>query len=162
MKKLILLPISLAAIILSGCSTTSKNDSAPTSTPPETASAPVPASAKSNPTSLEGSWRGRDVTPGQEGPATLKFVGQTVEFHGATDDDWLKGTFTLREDATPKQWIGVVTDCPSADAIGKKCYAIYKIEDGTLTIAGTPIGNEEFPTAFDASNARQFVFKHEQ
>jgi uncharacterized protein (TIGR03067 family) len=160
MKKLILLPISVAAIILSGCSTPSgETNSAPASAPAETA-APTPA--KSNPTTLEGAWKGRDVTPGQEGPATLKFVGQTVEFHGATDEDWLKGTFTVREDTTPKQWIGVITDCSSADAIGKKCYAIYKLEDGTLTIAGYPIGTEEFPTAFDAANARQFVLKHDQ
>ena len=159
MKKFILIPISVAAIFLSGCSTPSKTtDSAP---PAATAETPPPA-AKSSPTALEGAWKGRDVTPGQEGSATLKFTGQTVEFHGATEDDWLKGTFTIHEDTTPKQWIGTVTDCPSADAIGKKCYAIYKLEDGTLTIGGYPIGTEEFPTAFDAPNLREFVFKRDQ
>ena len=160
MKNLVLLPISIAAIILSGCSTPSKTtDSAPPA--PARVETP-PRATKSNPTALEGAWKGRDVTPGQEGAATLKFAGQTVEFHGATEDDWLKGTFTVREATTPKQWIGVITDCPSADAIGKKCYAIYKLEDGTLTIGGYPIGTEEFPTAFDAPNMRKFVFKRDQ
>jgi uncharacterized protein (TIGR03067 family) len=160
MKKFILLPISVAAIILSGCSTPSKTES--DVAPAHTETTPAPTPAKPTPTALEGSWKGRDVTPGQEGAATLKFASQTVEFHGATEDDWLKGTFTIREDTTPKQWIGTVTDCASADAIGKKCYAIYKLEDGTLTIGGYPIGTEEFPTAFDAPNMREFVFKRDQ
>lgn len=154
MKKLIVLPLSVAAVLFSGCSTPHESNSAPA--PAQEAPAASPAS-----TDLEGSWKGRDVTPGQEASASLKFTGQNIEFHGATDDDWMKGTFTTKGDASPKQLIGVVTDCSNSDMIGKKCYAIYKIDDGTLTISGNPIGTEEFPASFDASGAREFVLKHE-
>jgi uncharacterized protein (TIGR03067 family) len=85
-----------------------------------------------------------------------------MEFHGADANDWLKGTFTLREDTNPKQFVGLVTDCPDSDYIGKQCFAIYKFEDGALTVAGYSPGAPNFPTAFDAPEARQIVFKHDK
>ena len=74
----------------------------------------------------------------------------------------MKGTFTLREDTNPKQWVGIVTECAAPEAVGKKCYAIYKIEDGTLTITGNAPGVSDIPSAFDAPGSREFVFKHDQ
>ncbi|HEX3800307.1 MAG TPA: hypothetical protein VH413_16550 [Verrucomicrobiae bacterium] len=109
---------------------------------------------------LEGEWSGLEVTQGQAGPATLTVKGNTLEFHGAGADDWLKGTFELHDGATPKELLGVVTDCVSADAIGKKIYAIYRIEDGAITIEGNPPGSTSFPTEFGQAGGRQFVFKH--
>jgi uncharacterized protein (TIGR03067 family) len=85
-----------------------------------------------------------------------------LEFHGAYANDWLKGTFTLREDTNPKQFVGVVTECAGPEYVGRNCYAIYKLEDGTLTVAGNEPGVSGFPSAFDASGSRQFVFKHNQ
>jgi hypothetical protein len=55
-----------------------------------------------------------------------------LEFHGADANDWLKGTFSLRENTTPRQLEGVVTDAASAQYIGKVVHVIYKIEGGTL------------------------------
>jgi uncharacterized protein (TIGR03067 family) len=110
---------------------------------------------------LEGSWHGREVTPGREAPATLTFSGQNLEFHGADADDWLKGTFILQEDGHPKQCVATVTECASTEYVGKKSYSIFKIEDGTLTITGNELGVSDFPSAFDASGSRQFVFKHD-
>jgi uncharacterized protein (TIGR03067 family) len=72
----------------------------------------------------------------------------------------VKGTFKLREDTDPKQLIGFVTECASPAAVGKSCNAIYKIENGTLTITGSGIGNPNFPSSFDAAETRQFVFTH--
>jgi len=104
---MILLSVSLALIFASGCSTPTKTNS----------------------TVFEGSWTGRDVTPGREGTASLLVSGHTLEFHGAEANDWLKGTFTLHEDTNPKQLTGIVTECPAQDYVGKNVCAIYKIED---------------------------------
>jgi uncharacterized protein (TIGR03067 family) len=128
---------------------------------PKAAASQAPAPAKSAPTAFEGSWHGHDVTPGHESPASITFSGQTLEFHGGDADDWAKGTFTLHEDATPKQFVGVVTDCAAPENIGKKACAIYKIENGTLTLTGSPLGSSDFPPAFDAPECRQLVFKHD-
>ena len=155
MKTTVLLPLSLAIILAAGCSTPSTPQSAPA--PQESSAAP-----KANPTAFEGTWKGREVTTDHEGAASLTFSGQTLTFHGADPSDWVKGTFTLREDTTPKQLIGTVTESDSPDIIGKKVCAIYKMEDGTLTITGNEPDDPNFPAAFDASGSRQFVLKHAQ
>ena len=155
MKTTILLPLSLAVILAAGCSTPSTSTSAP-------ATKESSVTPKANPTAFQGAWKGREVTADHEGPASLTVTGQALEFHGADPSDWVKGTYTLREDTAPKQLIGTVTECDSADVIGKKVYAIYKIENCTLTITGNGPGDPNFPTAFDASGSRQFVFKQAQ
>jgi uncharacterized protein (TIGR03067 family) len=159
MKRIILFSLSVAALFVSGCSTPSASNSA--STPP--AAAPEsPAPAKAAPTAFEGSWKGREATPGREGPASLAVSGQSLEFHGAEANDWLKGTFTLREDTNPKLCIGIITDCSDAQYVGKKFYAIYRIEDGTMTISGNEPGNTDIPSTFDAPGTREIIFKHDQ
>ena len=153
MKKLILIP--LAALALASCSTPSGSNSGAA-----TNEGAKPAAVR--PTALEGTWTGREMTPGHEGPASMLISGQNLEFHGpAGDDDWIKGTFSLREDANPKQFVGVITQCASPDYIGEKCLAIYKIENGTMTIAGNGPGDPNMPAAFDTPGVRQFVLKHE-
>jgi uncharacterized protein (TIGR03067 family) len=155
MKKIILISLSLAALFVSGCSTPSASNSAPTA--PES-----PAPPKAAPTAFEGSWKGRELTPGREGLATLAVSGQSLEFHGAEANDWLKATFSLREDTSPKQCVGLITDCSDAQYVGKKFCAIYRIEDGTMTISGNEPGSTDIPTTFDAPGTRQIVFKHDQ
>jgi uncharacterized protein (TIGR03067 family) len=88
--------------------------------------------------------------------------GHTLRFHGADPNDWLTGTFVLDENASPKRFAGVVMDCGSADYIGKKCCAIYKIEDGALTVSGYEPGVTDFPATFGDPKAREIVFKHPQ
>src|SRR5690242_18942796 len=144
MKTRILTALSIAAIFATGCSTTSQSSCCDT-----TSASSTPPKPKS--TAFEGSWTGREVTPGREGPASLLVSGHTLEFHGSASDDWLKGTFTLHEDTNPKQLTGTVTECPAADYIGKGVYSIYKIEDGALTIAGNEPGDSNAPASFDAS-----------
>jgi uncharacterized protein (TIGR03067 family) len=70
-----------------------------------------------------------------------------------------KATFTLREDTNPKQLIAVVTDCPFPQYVGKTSQAIYRIENGTLTLAANEPGNPAVPANFDAPNARVILFK---
>jgi hypothetical protein len=140
MKTMLLIPLSIAVILASGCSTPSKRNS----------------------TVFEGSWTGHEVTPGREGPASLLVSGHTLEFHGAGPNDWLRGTFTLRDDTNPKQCVGIVTECPQADYVGKNFYSIFKIENGTLTVSGNEPGDTNIPSAFGSPGTRQIVFKHDQ
>jgi uncharacterized protein (TIGR03067 family) len=151
MKKIVLIPIFVAALFAAGCSTSSKSNSA----------AAVPAPSKILPTALEGAWHGNEVTPGQQGPASLTFSGKTLEFHGADANDWCKGTFILRENTDPKQLVGTITECPSADAVGKNVCAIYKIENGSLRVTGNAPGGSNIPAAFDTAGSRQFVLTHD-
>src|SRR5271157_2013189 len=155
MKKMILIPLSVAALFAAGCSTPSKSNSA-------AAAAEGSTPSKAHSTALEGSWHGNELTPGQQGSASLTLSGQTLEFHGADANDWCKGTFILRENTDPKQLVGTITDCPSAEAVGKTVYAIYKIENGSLTISGNAPGDLNIPAAFDTSGTRQFVLKHDK
>lgn len=67
----------------------------------------------------------------------------------------------LRDNTDPKQLVGTITECPSADAVGKMVYAIYKIENGSLRITGNAPGDLNIPAAFDSSGIRQFVLKHD-
>jgi len=120
------------------------------------------APSKPQLTALEGSWVGREVTPGREGPATLTVSGHHLDFLGANSDEWLKGTFILRENTNPKQFIGVVTDCAAPQYVGLKSYSIFTIENETLTLTGSELGITNFPASFDAPDARRFVFKRDQ
>ncbi len=52
-----------------------------------------------------------------------------------------------------------ITEAPDKDYIGVTSYAIYSLENGTLTIAGNPPGVPVLPASFDAQGARKFVFK---
>lgn len=154
--------LSAAVIIAVGCSAPSPSAPLPSAPAPSLTASETKAQPRAGATEIEGAWNGVEVTPDHEGPVTLTFAGQTLEFHGHEDGDWVKGTFTLRDNVTPKQMIGVITECPDPDGIGKKCYAIYKIDDGALTITGSAPGEENFPVSFDAHDAREFVLKQGQ
>lgn len=150
--KMTILPFFIAVLFAAGCSTPVKSNSFTT---PAQGSAPSKACS----TGLEGQWHGNEVTPGQQGSASLTFSDQSMEFHGADANDWCKGTFILRENTDPKQLVGTITDCPSAEMVGKTVYAIYKIQNGTLTISGNAPGDPNIPAAFDAPGTRQFIFE---
>jgi uncharacterized protein (TIGR03067 family) len=139
MQRMILASLA-AVVIVAGCST-----------PPATSGA-----------AWQGTWRGVEVTPGHEGTATLTVSGQNIEFHGADADDWVKGTFMLREDVHPNQCVATVTECASPDYVGDKCYSIYKLADGALTMTGNGPGDPNIPATFDAYGSREFVFKRDR
>ena len=117
------------------------------------------AAVKSDSDTLQGTWKGREIGAQPDGPCYLTVSGKNLEFHGVDTNEWYKGTFTLREDAHPKQLIAKITGCPAPEYVGQTGYAIYKIEDGTLTLSGNEPGKPEAPASFDAPGARQFVFK---
>lgn len=111
------------------------------------------------PVTLQGKWQGKEAGDNSPGMATLVCSGSNLEFHGADPHEWYKGTFTLHPDANPKQLVMVITECPFPQYVGKTANAIYRIEDGTLTLAGNEPGDPAMPAAFDRPGDRQFVFK---
>jgi uncharacterized protein (TIGR03067 family) len=136
-------------VAVAGCATAPRPaDSAPAQ---QTVSAP-----------LQGSWTGQEIGGTEERSASLAFSGSNLEFHGQDSNDWCKGTFSVKDDATPKQLVCVITDCPDAQQIGKTVNAIYKIENGELTITGNPPGSPDMPVAFDSQGARRLVLKPEK
>jgi hypothetical protein len=105
---------------------------------------------------FQGKWQG------DEGGAKSSMViqGTTLEFHGATENEWYKGSFSLYE-MDPKQMVLHITDCPFPQYKDRTGYAIYKLENGVLTITGNEPGALTAPAAFDAPAARKVVFKRQ-
>jgi uncharacterized protein (TIGR03067 family) len=110
---------------------------------------------------LQGTWKGQEIGGNTEGSRYLIISGNMIEFQGANNDDWCRGTFTLREDTNPRQIVGTVTQCHSPRYIGKTARAIYRVEGDTLTVTGYDPGNPEVPSGFDAPGARHFVLKRD-
>jgi uncharacterized protein (TIGR03067 family) len=107
---------------------------------------------------LQGHWTGQEV--GREGSmCRLIITKSNIEFRGDREMDWYKATFTLDEEAEPRQLNGVIEECAAPKYVGKTSRAIYKLEDTTLTLAGNEPGHEQRPTSFDAAGrARVFMF----
>jgi uncharacterized protein (TIGR03067 family) len=155
MKRMFLIHVALAAICATGCSTPSTSNLT-------TAASPNPTPPKPDLTLFQGAWTGHDITAGQDESASLKISGQTLDFHGADANDWVKGTFTLREETQPKQFVGIITECAAPEYVGNKMYSIYQLKDGVLTITGSAPGDSNFPSSFDAPGTREFVFRHDR
>jgi len=112
---------------------------------------------------LQGTWSGQEVgVKKTQGSPSLIVEGTRLEFHDANPGVWYKGTFSLREDATPKQFEMVVTDCPFTNYVGKTAHGVYKIEGGKFTFAANEPGNPAVPATFDAQGTREFVFTRKQ
>ena len=85
--------------------------------------------------------------------------GKNFEFRDADTNIWYKGTFQLREDTTPRQFIAVIGECPFPQYVGKTSRAIYEVKDGTLKITGNEPGNAETPTRFDLPDSARMELK---
>lgn len=115
--------------------------------------------ALSDSASLQGTWTGKELSADSDEPCRLIVSGQNFEFHGGDPTEWYKGTFTLRENSDPKVFVAAISDCPVDKYIGKTDYAIYRLDNGTLTLAAYEPGNPDVPSSFDAPETRRFVFK---
>ena len=117
---------------------------------------------KSDSATLQETWKGHEVGAAPQGPlASFVITGKAFEFRGANPNEWYKGTFSLREDTQPRQFIAVITECAAPQYAGKTANAIYKIEADTLTLAATEPGSLTVPTGFDAPGIRGFALKKE-
>ena len=109
---------------------------------------------KSDETAIQGTWKGRSKRDTPEHQVTFVVSGKHFDFSDQTEtNNWYKGTFTLKEDASPRQFIATITECPFPQYVGKTSKAIYKIEKGTLTITANEPGKEGVPDDFDAAES---------
>ncbi len=98
---------------------------------------------------LQGNWQG----VGSESNTSITITGNSLHFY-QRKDNWWKTTFTLHAGTDPQQLRATITDCPEpgTNTIGTVVGAIFKIEDGTLTLAARGDGNAEPPKSFKDEN----------
>ena len=100
---------------------------------------------------------------GQEndGKITITITGNSLHFHRDTNF-WFDTTITLPAGTDPKQLYATIKGCPpsQASSIGKVVGAIFKIEDGTLTLADYAMSGEPPKTFADATS--RYVVKKVQ
>jgi hypothetical protein len=138
MKDIAMVIVCGAAFLAAGCSTLHKSD--------------VYA--------LQGSWKERVIQGNPEHECSLIISGHNYEFRDDTDASvWYTGTFSLRENTTPRQYIALISECPFPQYVGKTSMAVYRIEAGTLTIAGNEPGKPAAPLAFDAPDSVRMELK---
>jgi hypothetical protein len=98
---------------------------------------------------LQGSWEG--VLVGQEaaGKVSITITGNVLHFQGLNPTEWYETTFTLPAGTYPQQLHATIKACPDpCDDIGKVVFAIFKVEDGTLTLVGIQATAVEPPKTF--------------
>ena len=122
------------------------------STPAQTAaepSTPTPIAAELKP--LQGYWKGE----GAGGKCSITITGNSLHYRAGTN--WWKTTFTLPAGTDPKQLHATIKDSsPPTNGIGTVVFAIFKIEDGTLTLAEVD-GSDKPPETFDSASSRYIV-----
>jgi uncharacterized protein (TIGR03067 family) len=103
---------------------------------------------------LQGTWEGAVVGDESHAKITITITGNSFDFYRDTKF-WFDTTITLPAGKNPKQLYATIKGCPpsQASSIGKVVGAIFKIEDGTLTLAagggdGSPEGT---PKSFEAN-----------
>lgn len=129
-----------SAVLLVGCSTLHKSDVA----------------------TLQGAWKGRVIQGNPQHECSFLIIGKNYEFRDTTDTNvWYNGTFSLRQDTIPRQFIAVINECPFPQYVGRTGMAIYRMEDGVLTITGNEPGKPTVPLAFDSPDAVRIEVKRE-
>ncbi len=107
---------------------------------------------------LQGTWEGFSLRDGPPvkgtNTITVTITGNSLHFHRDTNF-WWKTTITLPADTNPRQLHATIKDCHDCppqqeNSIGQVVVAIFKIEDGTLTLA-TGNGDGEAPKSFEAT-----------
>jgi uncharacterized protein (TIGR03067 family) len=103
---------------------------------------------------LQGYWEGA----GAGGKCSITITGNSLHYRAGTN--WHETTFRLPASTDPQQLHATIKDCwpPSKDAIGKVVFAIFKIEDGTLTLAAYDMSDEP-PKTFASATSRYVVKK---
>ena len=96
----------------------------------------------------------------KDGKITVTIHGHSLHFHRDTNF-WFETAFTLPPGTNPKQLHATINKCADGESNGKLVLAIYKIEDGTLTLAGirTPDSAPESPVNFDSAPTMSGNFK---
>lgn len=113
---------------------------------------------------LQGSWEGALVGHEMSGKVSITITGNSLHFQRLNTDEWYETTFTLPPGTYPPQLHATIKDCTEpCDDIGKRVFAIFKVEDGTLTLVGIQATAAEPPKTFGEfpapENNRLFRYK---
>ena len=90
---------------------------------------------------------------GSEGrKITITITGNSLHFHRDANF-WFKTTFTQPAGTDPKRLQATIKESAGGPEtfVGKVVVAIYKIEDGKLTLIALGDGDEETPKSFEAT-----------
>ena len=101
---------------------------------------------------LQGKWEGVVVGEKSGGKITITITGNSLHFY-RDKDFWFENTITLPAGTNPQQFHATIKgNAPSqgSSSIGKVVVAIFKIEDGTLTLAPLGDDSDETPKTFEA------------
>ncbi len=103
---------------------------------------------------LQGYWEGE----GAGGKCSITITGNSLHYRAGTN--WWKTTFTLPAGTDPQQLHATIKDSspPTNNAIGKVVFAIFKIEDGTLTLAEDDMSDKP-PKIFSSASSRYVLKK---
>ena len=101
---------------------------------------------------LQGTWEGVVVGDKSGQKITITITGNSLHFHRDTNF-WFETTFTQPVGTDPKQLHATIKNgAPGQESsVGKVVVAIYKIENGTLTLVALGGGDEETPKSFEAA-----------
>jgi hypothetical protein len=100
---------------------------------------------------LQGHWEGE----GAGGKCAITIAGNALHYRAGTN--WWKTTFTLPADTDPRQLHATIKDSsPPTNGIGTVIFAIFKLEDGILTLAETD-GSDKPPETFASASSRYIL-----
>jgi hypothetical protein len=94
---------------------------------------------------LQGAWEGFLVGEESAGKITITFTGNSLRFQGLNTNEWYVASFTLPAGTNPQQLRATITNCQRTNDIGTVVGAVFKIVDGSLTLAVVPDKDEESP-----------------
>jgi uncharacterized protein (TIGR03067 family) len=99
---------------------------------------------------LQGKWEGIAAGDGASDKIVITISSNSFHFFRDTNF-WFDTTIALPPSTHPKQLIATIKGGPKSQdsSVGRVVGAIYKIEDGTLTVATGGGGAEETPKSFD-------------
>lgn len=138
------LALSLAALF-TGCPSKTTQAGAESGTP-------TPLAEELKP--LQGHWEGE----GAGGKCSITIAGNSLHYQNSAG--WYKTTFTLPAGTDPQQLHATIKECspPSKEVIGTVVFAIFKIEDGALTLATYDMSDKP-PKTFAGASSRYDLTK---
>jgi hypothetical protein len=115
----------------------------------------APTAAELQP--LQGTWEGVELGRESNGKITIAITGNLLRFHPASNA-WYETTCTMPGGTDPQQLRAIIKRSSYPDHVGKVVPAIFKIEDGILTLA-TDQGSVKTPKSFEDEEAAHYEFR---
>jgi uncharacterized protein (TIGR03067 family) len=104
---------------------------------------------------LQGTWEGVEVGDSSQNKITITINGNSLHFH-RDRNFWFKTTIALPAGKEPQQLHATIKASASGQkySLGKVVVAIYKIEDGKLTLAAFNDVDEETLKSFETAEEK--------